>query len=281
MRDMWWQQGWEVNYQSIHWMIDQCWIQGKYWHNPESELMLILCHGQMANSAWWQAIAGHLAQKYSVIAVDFSGMGDSQWREDYHIDHHIKEVGHLLDLFKSHKVITIGHSYGGFVGLGLQMLKKSNHLAHMLLDTPLQPLMSQPKGIPNAHKKSREINFYPTKEAIYSRFRMVPHQPIKDKIYTDHVIDSSIIHTGEGWRWKFDPSIMIALLASEKPRPEYRIPMGYIGGEYSPFWSEKEQSYAQHQGWQVMTLEGAYHALMLDAPYELHYQILRQIELLC
>ncbi len=53
------------------------------WPGPPGAPPLLLLHGFLAHAHWWDFVAPSLAESYRVIAPDFSGMGDSEYRDDY------------------------------------------------------------------------------------------------------------------------------------------------------------------------------------------------------
>src|ERR1700679_208044 len=78
---------------------------------------LILVHGNSAHADWWSFIAPYLAQDYRVAAISLSGMGASDWRDDYSFETFAQEVrggAEAAGLYEApEKPIYIGHSFGG------------------------------------------------------------------------------------------------------------------------------------------------------------------------
>jgi pimeloyl-ACP methyl ester carboxylesterase len=78
---------------------------------------LILVHGNSAHADWWSFIAPYLAQDYRVAAISLSGMGASDWRDDYSFETFAQEVrggAEAAGLYDAPvKPIFIGHSFGG------------------------------------------------------------------------------------------------------------------------------------------------------------------------
>ena len=44
---------------------------------------LFFLHGHNAHAGWWDFIAPHFCDNYYVVAIDLSGMGDSEHRDYY------------------------------------------------------------------------------------------------------------------------------------------------------------------------------------------------------
>src|SRR3954451_9369160 len=53
---------------------------------------LVFVHGGGAHAHWWTHVAAGLAAEFRVVAVDLSGHGDSDHREEYAIDEWTEDV---------------------------------------------------------------------------------------------------------------------------------------------------------------------------------------------
>ena len=53
---------------------------------------LFLIHGYSAHAHWWDFIAPNFIDNYCVIAIDLSGMGDSEHRDSYSQELYSKEI---------------------------------------------------------------------------------------------------------------------------------------------------------------------------------------------
>ena len=75
-------------------------------------------HGNGAHAHWWAFIAPFLLEHYRVVALDLSGMGDSDHRAQYSPEGFAAEVVAVMDDAKfGADSIVVGHSFGGFVVL--------------------------------------------------------------------------------------------------------------------------------------------------------------------
>ncbi len=275
----WWKIGWQSSYQTVHSMIDDAWCYSKYWHHPHSDLLVVLLHGQLANSHWWRPIAGQLAKDCSVLAVDFSGMGDSQWRENYSFLTHVLEVKHISQLMNKKHFVTIGHSYGGLVGLSLAAHNLSAHKGHIMIDSPMAVLFEEqaPSRFIDSRIKAQVVH-YPDQKTLCSRFRIIPPQPILIPSLAEAVALESVILDEKGWRWKFDPNVLAFMHTGGRLATDVKPILSYIAGGESVFW---KGSYAmlldKHQvAYQV--IPKAHHALLLDAPEALYQTIQQQLQ---
>ena len=53
---------------------------------------LLFVHGHNAHSHWWDFIAPSFSENHQTVAMDMSGMGDSDHRDEYSNDLYAKEI---------------------------------------------------------------------------------------------------------------------------------------------------------------------------------------------
>jgi pimeloyl-ACP methyl ester carboxylesterase len=81
---------------------------------------LLLIHGVGANSASWEPVHTMLAQRFTVIAPDLLGHGESDKpRADYSLAAFANGMRDLLAALGIDRVTVVGHSYGGGVAMQL------------------------------------------------------------------------------------------------------------------------------------------------------------------
>jgi pimeloyl-ACP methyl ester carboxylesterase len=79
---------------------------------------IVLIHGMVNSSRHWQKVALALADRYTVIAPDLIGHGDSvSPRGDYSLGAHASRIRDLLASLGVESASMIGHSYGGGVAM--------------------------------------------------------------------------------------------------------------------------------------------------------------------
>jgi pimeloyl-ACP methyl ester carboxylesterase len=80
--------------------------------------VILLIHGIGDNSTTWEAVQAKLAQRFTVIAVDLLGHGQSDKpRADYSIAAYANGMRDLLSLLDIERVTVVGHSLGGGVAM--------------------------------------------------------------------------------------------------------------------------------------------------------------------
>jgi pimeloyl-ACP methyl ester carboxylesterase len=79
---------------------------------------VVLIHGMVNSSRHWEAVALRLADRYTVIAPDLIGHGDSATpRGDYSLGAHAASIRDLLAAIGVDSATIVGHSLGGGVAM--------------------------------------------------------------------------------------------------------------------------------------------------------------------
>lgn len=84
---------------------------------------IILVHGLASNAGFWRYNIAELSKEYRVIAIDLPGYGRSQKADkfSYSMPFFADAVNQLITELKLGKVVYVGHSMGGQIGLTLAM----------------------------------------------------------------------------------------------------------------------------------------------------------------
>lgn len=79
---------------------------------------VVLIHGMVNSSRHWEKVALRLASRYTVIAPDLIGHGDSATpRGDYSLGAHAASIRDLLSAIGIDRATVVGHSLGGGVAM--------------------------------------------------------------------------------------------------------------------------------------------------------------------
>ncbi|GAC1315744.1 MAG: alpha/beta fold hydrolase [Thermoleophilaceae bacterium] len=82
--------------------------------------VLLLIHGITGSSATWEDVIGPLSERYTVVAPDLLGHGESaKPRGDYSLGAYASGVRDLLGAIGHERATVVGHSLGG--GVAMQM----------------------------------------------------------------------------------------------------------------------------------------------------------------
>ncbi|MFS2316892.1 alpha/beta fold hydrolase [Maricaulis sp. D1M11] len=238
---------------------------------------LVLVHGGVAHKDWWDSIGPFLADTRRVVALDLSGMGDSDHRNAYHMDIYAEEVMTAAregGAFDGGRPFIAGHSFGGFVTLTVGMSYGDQLKGVAVLDSPIRPLEKQRSSAP----PSRGGNVYSRFEDALMRFRLLPEQSCDNAFLLDHIARMSLKQVdhpkgGEGWTWKFDPYLWPKLEYNRKPPEEVaatlKCPLALFRGSESSLvtdevWDFMRTTFGETTS--MVSIQGAQHHLILDQP---------------
>ena len=233
---------------------------------------ILLAHGYRGHAHWWDFIAPLFCENYRVFALDFCGMGDSEWRPTYSAETFVDELRAVIEHAGLPSVTLIGHSYGGtrvlractkFPELIDRAIVVDSYVAFIDTDKPSTP-------------RQYGGHFYPDAESAIQRFRLLPEQPVHDWA-REYIARHSLRKTEQGWTWKFDPDLPYAIFErdGEALLREIKVPLDMVCGERSVVIDRER---AQRVGKILVALENArgpviipdaYHHLMLDQPLAL------------
>jgi pimeloyl-ACP methyl ester carboxylesterase len=168
---------------------------------------VVLVHGGAAHRHWWDAIAPLLASDYHVVALDLSGHGDAGRRDAYTPERWAEEVVAVAEAAGIRGApVVVGHSLGGLVTIVTAARHGDALAGAVVVDSPVRrpdPESEEGRG----GRAFRQPGVYATLEEAERHFFLVPRQPDPPPWIRDHVARTSLTQTGQGWTWKFDPSL--------------------------------------------------------------------------
>ena len=233
--------------------------------------VVLLVHGLRGHAHWWDGIAPYLARNFRVLAMDMSGMGDSDHRSDYPFQYAAGDIVNLLLACAEQPVIAVGHSYGG-----VRLLKAcADHPELFERLIILDSYLYFPDRTP-PHDPSKSVRrYYPDLPTAMGRYRLVPEQPHFEPAVLTHIARHSLREEPEGWCWKFDPSLPTGV-AHEIPAaellPQVQRPVQVVYGGASAVVSREhaERTVALlPRAVGPIELAKAHHHMMIDQPLEL------------
>ncbi|HBU04473.1 MAG TPA: alpha/beta hydrolase, partial [Acidimicrobiaceae bacterium] len=169
---------------------------------------IVLVHGGAAHAHWWDHIGPSFLPEYRVVALDLSGHGDSDRREDYTLRAWTEEVAAVIDDagFTSPPVV-VGHSMGGFVTIATAAWQTDQIGGAVIIDSPVQ---AEDPEVARARRTDefKKAKTYDDPEIPIARFRTIPEQRHYLPYVKEHVARNSLTLLDDGrWGWKFDPTI--------------------------------------------------------------------------
>ena len=126
---------------------------------------MVLLHGLGSGAGSWDSVAGQLAGTHRVYALDMRGHGSSDWPGTYSFELMRDDVAAFLDALSLDRVVLIGHSMGGVVGLLLAESHGDRLTGLILEDTPIPFARATP--VPVRQRPDGPVPFdWPVIEAI-------------------------------------------------------------------------------------------------------------------
>ena len=244
--------------------VDGARITTRSWGSPDAD-GIVLAHGGAAHARWWDHIAPMLSANHRVVALDFSGHGDSDYRTTYSLDSWARELLAVVGGFAEPPTL-VGHSMGGLISLRAAAMAGEGVGGLIVVDTPV----SEPP--PEELAASDKIAFGPKrrygsqKEAI-ARFRPVPPQPTLPYV-EEYVASHSVMNAGDGWVWKFDPRVFERPVITDEVLTRLGCRVAFLRAQNGMIDPEMEQIIYDGLGRiaPVIEIPEAGHHVMLDQP---------------
>lgn len=230
---------------------------------------LVFVHGGAAHAHWWSFLVPLLADTYRVAAMDLSGHGDSDRRDEYLLSNWAAEIMAVADdLGAAGPPVVVGHSMGGFVAIGTAGIYGTDLAGIVILDSPV----SAPDPEIDAARQGKifgPLKVYPDRETALGRFRTVPEQDHYLDYVMDHVGRHSLREVEGGFSWKYDPDIFVPPRSEPRELLErvrcrvalFRAEHGLVTPEIGQYMYERLGRVAP-----VVEIPEAGHHLMLDQP---------------
>lgn len=258
-------------------MVDGVRISYRRWGDPNKP-GLLLAHGNAAHENWFDFIAPTFMDDFHVVALTFSGMGESGWRDIYSTDQFSAEQRGVMQdagMFEhATKPIIVGHSYGGLISLTSAMRFGEMLKGVITLDSPIFPPDSDYE---RDRPPSLNSVFFPDWGTAIGRFRLLPKQACENHYILDHIARNSFKPAKqdgiEGWTWKLDPALWgkMADLNMEiwNEFPHLACKLTFVRGSHSALLTEDIRDNILSQAEvPFITIENAGHHVFLDQPLD-------------
>ena len=250
--------------------VDECDISYRHYEAIGKPGMLLI-HGMNAHSRWWDFIAPQLLDRYQVVAMDLTGMGDSDYRYEYSSNTYADEILAVLDDAKfGTDSIVVAHSFGGYMAVRAANKAPDRFKALVMVDSGIRhPDDPVPEQIWMSGARSK---IYPDKETALNRFRVQPPQPCDNEFLLQYIARNSLMPVDGGWTWKFDEDLLTSLTDAERKPEEFQAlttTLGVIFGADSELFSRRTLEYMQElipEPFLIKEIANAQHHLFLDQP---------------
>ena len=248
-------------------------IHYQTWSNSDKQGLLFV-HGHAAHAHWWDFIAPHFIEDFAVGAIDMSGNGDSEHREQYGVQLFAEEiitVARQVNKATGRKPILVAHSFGGSMSRIAAHLHGDQLGGLVLVDSMIsnKKVDREPPVMPK--QKDR---VYDSLDAAKRRFRLRPPQPRPAVYILDYIAEHSLRHDQQGYRFKLDPAVLAKMDPNEAIDlpdaatmvKQLNIPTAFIYGEESRFFPTGSHKYltSLFDEAAIAMIPDAHHHVFLD-----------------
>jgi pimeloyl-ACP methyl ester carboxylesterase len=244
--------------------VEGCDIAWARWGDP-SATPILLVHGASAQMGWWDGVIAELVPGITVVAVDLSGHGDSDWRDQYNGEEWASEVGAIADLVGGGPPVLVGHSLGGRVAIMTAARYPGLIRELVLVDSPGDAGRVSPRGTIHPARRHASLG------AAIDAFKLHPPETIRNQELLRRVAAHSYRQVDGGWRLKADRHVFRRIDHDVVARnlAATSVPITEIWGESSPVVTEEVLKFVAdtHPGpTDFVALPGGHHLLFDHGP---------------
>ena len=192
---------------------------------------LLFVHGYRGHARWWDFIAPFFVDRYRVVALDLSGMGDSGHRAHYDAMTFANDINGVIEHAGIGPVIAVGHSLGG--ARVMSACSDAPQLfRHLIILDSYMRFGDKSFASPSPPRAKAP---YADRAAALQRFRLMPPQPVTQSYVIDYIAAHSLREVEGGWTWKFDRDLPVVIMEDDEARTFSGIqrPIDVIRGEHS------------------------------------------------
>ncbi|MFT4918024.1 MAG: pimeloyl-ACP methyl ester carboxylesterase [Zhongshania aliphaticivorans] len=235
---------------------------------PNSPVMLFV-HGYRANAHWWDEVVTAFAGDYRIIVPEFSGMGQSSWRDSYDQCQGARDLIAVIKALDLMIDVAVAHSWGGHQTAVLCRDYPERIRQLILLDSFF--MVGPDQDIP-AGAAIGNTRVYVNKDEAILRFRTSPRQPIPERRRAA-LAAASLCEVEGGWSWAYDPNLPL-LDPSDDDEALLKalyMPCDFIlAGQGGVVSHERAQATAELSRCRsLIVFDDAHHHLMLECPERL------------
>ena len=233
---------------------------------------LFLIHGYSAHAHWWDFIAPNFIDNYCVVAIDLSGMGDSEHRDSYSQSLYSLEIKSVCEEMGWNSANFLAHSMGGPISIKAASLYPDLFERLFLLDAVVVVPPDKARSFSSRNSMVRNNFIYEDFNAAVDSFRLIPPQPCKNEFLLKHIAEHSFKNTDEGWLLKSDASIMRSYEYEDLTEifMDLKCPTYLVYGLMSQILSQEILEYTIYVGnlpaERVVVIAGAMHHIFIDEP---------------
>ena len=231
-----------------------------------------MIHGYSAHAHWWDFIAPSFLEDYCVVAIDLSGMGDSDHRKIYSQTLYAEEIKTVCNDMNWNSADFLAHSMAGPISVKTASMYPDLFKSLFLLDSIIVVPPDKARSFSGRGSMVRSDFVYDDLESAVKSFRLIPPQPCNNDYLLKHIAVNSFKQTEQGWILKSDGMIMRTYTYEDLTDifMSLKCPIYLVYGLMSQIFSREILEYTTYVGnlaeESVVGIPGAMHHLFIDEP---------------
>ncbi len=243
-------------------------------HGGAGKPIVLLVHGAIAHSHWWDGVFPALSDIFRPVSVDMRGHGESDWATDYGYGAFTSDLDAWIRWAEEESGEppgVIGHSFGGVTSIKLHENSSPGIRFLVAVDVPLE--VSERILGPMRVIADRPIRPWASRELFIEKFRLVPPGGTTSPELLAHLARHSIREQEDGsWILKADKSFHRDRKGVSL-RPSWErvgAPAMLVMGGKSDRLSDEDLRWMAENcpNVRIETIPGAHHHVFLDEPEE-------------
>lgn len=245
-------------------------FHGLRWAGPELGGTLLLLHGVNQTAHSWDEVAPRLCDRFTVIAVDQRGHGESAWAKDgdYGLEAMVGDLAELARFLGLRRVAVAGMSMGAAHAIALAA-RWPQVVSHLVV-VDFAPVI-EPKGL-EAIRHVLGMS-WPSFEAAVTQIASFNPRRTVDNV-RDRLRHSLGERPGGSWGWRLDPALLRhprfgdGAMGARDDVEKVRCPTLVVRGDESDILSPEmaEAMIARLRAGRLVTVAGAGHSVAGDDP---------------
>ena len=233
---------------------------------------LFFIHGYSSHAHWWDFVAPAFIDNYCVVAIDLSGCGDSDHRDEYSQEIFADEIKSVCDDMGWSHADFIAHSMGGSISLQATSIYPKLFKSLTLLDSIVVLPPEKVRGFSSGNSMIRADFIYDDKDSAIESFRLIPPQPCNNEYLLKHIAANSFKQRDNGWVLKSDGKIMKTYKSKDLTDilMSNQCPINIVYGLMSQIFTQDILDYTLYvgniPGERVIGIPGTMHHLFVDDP---------------
>ena len=252
--------------------VSGCEVSYRNWsEGADGKPGLLFIHGHNAHSHWWDFIAPNFKDRFQTAALDLTGMGDSDHRDNYSNDLYADEIVGVADALNLPKnTYVVAHSFGGMMAIRAFANYPDRFKHLVLVDSGVRHPEDIEEREPQIERLQRR-KVYPTKDVGQSRFRLQPPQQCENQYLVNYIARESLEYDDDGWIWKFDEELNSRMTMNGDLKDDLlsiNAKITLIYGEHSESFKARSANYMKElkPSLDLIKIADAQHHLFLDQP---------------